>query len=112
MSVDEDGTELGLVGQYGVLVVPAPIGGDGAWLVTLGRWDSRQGAFTAESDGPLFEERDEAMHEAERLLEWLSGHQNEDDVPRAWDLMRQEMARERLPDGGASFRLRNILPGA
>jgi len=111
VTADDDGAGLGLIGRYGVLVVPAPVGADGAWLVTMGRWDAQHESFLAESDGPLFEDRTEAMQEANKVLDWLAEHQDEDDVPRAWDLTRQETAREQLPDGGAAFRLRNILPG-
>jgi len=111
MSAQEPGSDLGYLGQYGVLVVPAPLHADGAWFVTLTRWDTGNETYTATAEGPMFETRRDALDEAERLIDWIAEHQDEDDVARTWDLMRQELAREEMPSQGLASGLRSLFPG-
>ena len=99
-STNEQDDELGLLGTYGVLVVPAPPHREGGWLVTLSAWDSDDEQYLAGPEGPIFDSRDEAMQEAVRIMDWLAERPGETNLMEAWTQMQQmNTEAEMWPDG-------------
>lgn len=99
-TVDEDSSELGLLGAYGVLVVPAPSKRDGGWLVTLSAWNEDQERYVAGSDGPIFDSRDEALHEAVRIMDWVVNRPSDKNLLEIWAQMQQLSSEQEMwPDG-------------
>lgn len=90
--MDEDGDD-GLSGEYGVMIVP-PTSDTGAWLVTLGKWNLDREAYIASGDGPLLESREEALTEAQRVMDWLAGQADATNVTRVWQQMQEQRGAE------------------
>lgn len=90
--------ELGGLGWYGVVVVPAPRDGSGGWFVTLATWNDKLDGYSTGVEGPIFESREEAMREASRLLDWLAEHGNEENLDRVWTRMHQALAAGEHPE--------------
>ncbi len=99
-TVDESNEELGLLGSYGVMVVPAPADRAGGWFVTLSVWDEDQECYVAGSDGPIFDNREDALREATRILDWVASRSGDDNLFEVWAQM-QQMSNEHdmWPDG-------------
>lgn len=97
MDGDQSNSGTGLLGHYGVLVVPAPPDIDGAWFITLARWDGGHEGYVSGTDGPMFDNQADAIREANRLTEWLAEHQDEDRLAHAWDVISQQVARDSTP---------------
>lgn len=87
-TIDGDSDELGLLGTYGVLVVPAPSNRDGGWFVTLAVWDDDAERYVAGSDGPIFDSRDEAVQVATNLMDWIMSRPEDEDLLTPWAQMQ------------------------
>ena len=99
-TTDPDSDQLGLLGTYGVLVVPAPPHRDGGWLVTLSVWNEDQDWYVAGTDGPIFDSRDEALQEATRIMDWIGTRSEDENLFEAWAQMQQLSNEEEMwPDG-------------
>ncbi|HEX6507468.1 MAG TPA: hypothetical protein VF221_07540 [Chloroflexota bacterium] len=97
---DEQTDDLGFLGMYGVLVVPAPTGKTGGWFVTLSAWDDEDETYIAGTDGPIFESREEAMQEANRIVDWLAERSEDENLMDVWAQMQQMRSEGELwPDG-------------
>jgi hypothetical protein len=92
--MDQGDDDRGLLGEYGVLIVP-PSGESDAWLVTLGGWDDDSGGYITGSDGPLFGTREEAIAEAHKALDWLAQQTDDEvDLLDTWQKMQEVSAVE------------------
>jgi hypothetical protein len=99
-TIDGDSDELGLLGAFGVLVVPAPSNRDGGWFVTLSVWDEDEERYVAGSDGPIFDSRDEALKEAVRIMDWVASRPEDENLLDAWAQMQQLSSEQEMwPDG-------------
>ncbi len=120
MNDEENGVakSLGLLGRYGVLVIPAPKrvpdevadlqqeDGAGEWFVGLARWSDQVEGYSASTDGPMFDTREEAMAEANRVLDWLAAQPADADVLRLWAGIQQfgpDSALNDLPSTSAAW---------
>lgn len=96
----DSSSELGYLGMYGVLVVPAPNEGSGGWFVTLSAWDDEDETYIAGTDGPILETREEAMQEANRIVDWLANRSDDENLMDVWAQMQQLRGEHELwPDG-------------
>jgi hypothetical protein len=99
-TVAGDSDELGLLGTYGVLVVPAPAHRDSGWLVTLSEWQDDEERYVAGADGPIFNTRDEALQEAGRIMDWLATRSDDENLLEVWAQMQQLSSEQEMwPDG-------------
>lgn len=99
-TISGDSDELGLLGAYGVLVVPAPANRDGGWLVTLSVWQEDEERYVAGTDGPIFDSRDEAVQEAGRIMDWLATRSDDENLLEVWAQMQQLSSEQEMwPDG-------------
>lgn len=89
----DDGDQGGLIGEFGVVIVP-PNGDGGAWLVTLGRWDADREMYLASSDGPLLDSREDAFDEARKVIDWLGQNRGSDHLVRVWRQMQEQRGAE------------------
>lgn len=89
-----------MLGTYGVLVVPAPPNRDGGWLVTLAVWDQIEERYVAGTDGPIFDNRDEALQESVRIMDWVANRSDDGNLLEVWAQMQQLSSEEEMwPDG-------------
>jgi hypothetical protein len=91
-----NGTEsdnTGALGGYGVVIVP-PVGNRGSWLITLASWDEEAEAYGASTDGPLLDTREEALHEAGKVLDWLDEQGGNGDLAKIWEQMQERRGAE------------------
>lgn len=103
--MDEHGESRGLLGEYGVLIVP-PSRPEGQWFVTLGAWDEESEIYIAGTDGPLSETKEEALEEAGTVMDWLASQSHDADLMKVWDQMQQDLgpAEIRQPRHGFPWR--------
>jgi hypothetical protein len=85
--------DRGYLGEFGVVIVP-PGDSEDRWFVGLTRWDEGSERYVAESDGPLLDNPEEAMKEAQKVLDWLAAVPEESDVARLWREMQQRVGAE------------------
>ena len=88
--MEESNDALGLLGEYGVVIVP-PSREDGQWFVTLGAWDDESESYVGGTDGPILETREEAFEEAGKVLDWLAAQSYDDDLLKVWEQMQQDL---------------------
>ncbi len=99
-STADSGEELGLLGSYGVLIVPAPPNPAGGWFVTLSAWNAERERFEAGTDGPIFDTREDAMQEAARVMDWLATRSDTENLVDVWAQMQRLSTEEEVwPDG-------------
>jgi hypothetical protein len=97
---EEQSQDLGFLGMYGVLVVPAPGDRSGGWFVTLSVWDDEDETYIAGTDGPIFESRQEALDEANRIIDWLASRPEDENLMDVWAQMQQMRSEgELFPEG-------------
>lgn len=94
----QDDSELGYLGPYGALVVPAPASGPGSWFVTVAGWDADTEQYRAGTDGPIFDSREEAMDEAQRICDWLREQRDQTNLIEVWAQMQQSMLERDHPE--------------
>jgi hypothetical protein len=87
-TTDGDPEEFGLLGDYGVLVVPAPSERAGGWFVTLAAWDDDVERYIAGSDGPIFDSREEALQVASNLMDWVASRPEDENLLVGWAQMQ------------------------
>lgn len=88
MSVE--GEDLGLLGRYGVVIVP-PSQSTGEWFVTLASWDAEGQSYVTGTDGPIVSDRQEALEQANRVLDWLERQEDGEDLQRVWERMQRHI---------------------
>jgi len=87
--MQEDNASRGVLGEYGVLIVP-PSGESDAWFVTLGAWDEESAGYIAGTDGPLVDSREDALQEAGKVLDWLVSQEDEEtDLFESWKRLQE-----------------------
>ena len=95
--MDEGTTdENGYLASYGVAIVPPPPHADGGWFVTLTHWNENAELYVGTPNGPIFETREEAMDEAQKVLDWIDEQDASEDLARVWEQM-QSARSERQP---------------
>jgi hypothetical protein len=88
--MQDEQRELGLLGEYGVVIVP-PSDSSRQWFVTLAAWDDESESYVAGTDGPICETRGEALEEAGRVMDWLETQPSEADLMKVWEQMQQTL---------------------
>jgi hypothetical protein len=97
---DGNTDDLGLLGRYGVLIVPAPATEDGGWFVTIAAWDDDHARYTAGTDGPIFDSREDATAEAARVMDWMATRSGDENLLDVWAQMQRYNSEEEVwPDG-------------
>lgn len=79
------------LGVYGVLIIP-PTAEDGGWLISVAGWDPDLERYVAGGEGPILETREEALQEADRVMDWLQTSEDVSDPVHAWDRMQRARA--------------------
>ncbi|MGH2443330.1 MAG: hypothetical protein ACRDFX_09220 [Chloroflexota bacterium] len=97
MRPDLDTDEEGVLGRYGVVLVP-PADEAGGWLVALACWSSEQAGYGAEPEGPILDTREQALEYAGKLVDWIATQNPDADLGRIWRQMRlQAVTSDGLP---------------
>lgn len=85
--MNEEEDTSGALGRYGAVIVPPGEEG-GSWLVALAAWDDGAEGYVSSTVGPLVETREEAMEQAQRVLNWLETQREQGDLMRIWEQMQ------------------------
>jgi hypothetical protein len=85
------------IGSYGVLIVPPSVP-EAGWLVSVAGWNPETERYVTSGEGPILETRDEAMREAERVIDWLQSGDIELDPVLVWERMQRARAAEERGD--------------
>jgi hypothetical protein len=88
--MDEDAEDRGLLGEYGVVIVP-PSDHTNQWFVTLAAWDDESQAYVAGTDGPIRETKEEALEEVGKVMDWLAAQPPDSDLTKLWEQMQQDI---------------------
>lgn len=94
--IEEDLDDLGLLGQNGVLIVP-PNDPEGGWFVTVSSWNEDMEQYAVSLDGPIFESKEEALEEVQKLLDWILQQDGPGNLVRAWEAMQRSLSKEGTP---------------
>jgi len=84
-----DMDDQGYLATYGVVLVPPPPEQEGGWFVALAGWNDEAEAYLASTDGPIFESREEAMEEANKVLVWIAEKGERQDLIQIWEQMQK-----------------------
>jgi hypothetical protein len=87
--LEEESDDQGYLATYGVVIVPPPPEQEGGWFVALARWNEEAEAYSASMDGPIFETREEAMEEANKVLDWIAERGEREDLIQIWEQMQK-----------------------
>lgn len=87
--LDEESEDQGYLATYGVVIVPPPPEQEGGWFVALAQWNNEAEAYMASTDGPIFESREEAMEEANKVLDWIAEKGEREDLIQIWEQMQK-----------------------
>ena len=94
-----EGSEQGYLAGYGVTIVPPSALESGGWFVTLSRWNQDGDNYYSLTDGPIFETREEALDEANKVLDWIAEQRERDDLMQIWERMQRDRTRYELEEG-------------
>lgn len=94
----DESQDLGYIAAYGVMIVPPSERDNGGWMVTLTEWREQAETYAASMDGPIFETRQEALDEANKVLDWISDLGNRDDLMRIWEEGQRDIRRRDLEE--------------